>query len=128
MGFRAKVWVPLPQQKTSKRVHVLVLCTQEQYHDLQNWIKFWEFQKNAKCINSSEIDSERKYAEVTLIVPQRYYEVIMKVATFFECNPETIYQKALNHALKTNTLGHVVESMLGEKYRGIFSNHHDLDL
>ena len=128
MGFRAKVWAPLPQHKTSGHVHVSVLCTQEQYLDLQNWIEFWEAQKDVKNTNPSKVNSALKYVKVTLTVPKRHYEVVKKVAKFFECSPETVFQKGLNHALKTNTLGHVVESMHGEKYRDVFNNQHNLDL
>jgi hypothetical protein len=61
-------------------------------------------------------------------VPRRHYEIIEKVSAILECTPETVFQKSLNHALKSNTLGHVVESMLGDKYRDVFNNQHDLDL
>ena len=65
--------------------------------------------------------------KVPLDVPLRHYNVIKEVANMLECSPETILQKTLNHALKGNTLGHVVESILGEKYHDVFVNHHDLD-
>lgn len=69
-----------------------------------------------------------KYVSIRVKVPKRHYEIIEKVASFLECSPETVFQKALNHALKSNTLGHVVESMLGDKYHDVFNNQHDLDL
>ena len=69
-----------------------------------------------------------KYVSIRMKVPRKHYEVIEKVATVLDCSPQTVFQKTLNHALKTNTLGHVVESMLGEKYRDVFNNQHDLDL
>ncbi len=69
-----------------------------------------------------------KYVSIRMKVPKKHYEIIEKVATVLECSPETVFQKALNHALKTNTLGHVVESMLGDKYRDVFNNQHDLEL
>jgi hypothetical protein len=69
-----------------------------------------------------------KYVSIRMKVPKRHYEIVEKVATVLDCSPETVFQRALNHALLTNTLGHVVESMLGEKYRTIFNNHHDLNL
>jgi len=69
-----------------------------------------------------------KYVSIRMKVPRKHYEIIEKVAVVLECSPQTVFQKALNHALKTNTLGHVVESMLGEKYRDVFNNQHDLEL
>ena len=69
-----------------------------------------------------------KYVSIRLKVPRRHYEIIAKVAALLECRPEIVFQKTLNHSLKTNILGHVVESMLGEKYRDVFSNLHDLEL
>jgi len=69
-----------------------------------------------------------KYVSIKMKVPKSYYKIIEKVAALLECSPQTVFQKSLNHALKTNTLGHVVESMLGEKYSDVFNNHHDLDL
>jgi hypothetical protein len=69
-----------------------------------------------------------KRVKITVSVPRSHYKVVKKVAKLLECTPETVFQKALNHALKTNTLGHVVESMLGEKYRNVFNNQHDLTL
>jgi len=29
-GFKAKIWAPLPQHKTSGHIHVVVLCTLEE--------------------------------------------------------------------------------------------------
>jgi hypothetical protein len=69
-----------------------------------------------------------KYVTIRIKVPRKHYEVIQKVSALLECAPETVFQKSLNHALKTNTLGHVVETMLGDKYRDVFNNQHDLDL
>ena len=69
-----------------------------------------------------------KYVNIRMRVPRRHYEIIEKVAALLECSPETVFQNSLNHALKTNTLGHVVESMLGKKYSDVFNNQHDLDL
>jgi hypothetical protein len=69
-----------------------------------------------------------KYVSIRMKVPRKHYEIIEKVAAVLECSPQTVFQMALNHALKTNTLGHVVESMLGEKYRDVFNNQHDLTL
>lgn len=68
------------------------------------------------------------YVEIRLTVPRRHYRIVSRVAKLLGCNPETVFQRALNHALLSNTLGHVVESMLGEKYRDLFSNRHDLEL
>jgi len=68
------------------------------------------------------------YVDITIKVPKRHYKVIQKVAKILNCSPETVFQKALNHALKSNTLGHVVETMLGEKYHDVFNNDHNLDL
>jgi hypothetical protein len=65
--------------------------------------------------------------KIPLDVPLRHYNVITQVANMLECSPETILQKALNHALRGNTLGHVVESMLGEKYHDVFNNYHNLE-
>lgn len=69
-----------------------------------------------------------KHVKIILTVPRDHYKVIKKVAKLLECSPETVFQKSLNHALKSNTLGHVVESMLGEKYGDVFKNRHNLDL
>lgn len=71
---------------------------------------------------------ESSYVEINIKVPMSHYKIIEKVSKTLECEPELVFQKALNHALKTNTLGHVVESMLGEKYNALFNNQHDLDL
>jgi len=68
-----------------------------------------------------------KHVKITITVPRSHYKVVKKVAKLLECSPETVFQKALNHALKSNTLGHVVESMLGEKYHDVFNNQHNLD-
>ena len=35
-GFRAKIWSPLPQHKTSAHVHVCVLCTENQLEELSD--------------------------------------------------------------------------------------------
>jgi len=29
-GFKAKIWAPLPEHKTSGHIHVVVLCTLEE--------------------------------------------------------------------------------------------------
>ena len=34
-GFKAKVWCPLPQHKTSGHIHVVVLCTLDEKMDLE---------------------------------------------------------------------------------------------
>ena len=73
----------------------------------------------------------QKYVSVKLQVSEKHYEVIEKVAMLLECKPDVVFQKSLNHALKTGTLGHVLESMLCEKYRDVFNstrNEHDLTL
>lgn len=73
----------------------------------------------------------QKYVNVKLTVPIRHYEVIEKVAAVLDCKPDLVFQRSLNHALKSGTLGHVLESMLNEKYRDIFNsprNEHDLTL
>ena len=69
-----------------------------------------------------------RYVDITFKVPKRHYRVVRKVAQLLECTPDEVFQKALNHALKSNTLGHVVETMLGEKYHDVFNSNHDLDL
>jgi len=68
------------------------------------------------------------YVQITLKVPKKHYEIVKKVAKILESDPNTVFQRTLNHALKTNSLGHVLESMLGEKYRDVFSNNHNLEL
>jgi hypothetical protein len=73
----------------------------------------------------------KKYVNIKLQVPNKHYEVIVKVAKLLECRPTAIFQKSLNHALKTGTLGHVLESTLNEKYKSVFNsprNTHDLSL
>ena len=77
------------------------------------------------------IKKPQKYVNVKLAVPVSHYEVIEKVATILDCKPDLIFQRSLNHALKTGTLGHVLESMLNEKYHDVFNsprNEHDLTL
>jgi hypothetical protein len=84
-----------------------------------------------KVCKSESINKHKKYISVKLEVPVRYYDIIGKVATVLECKPDVIFQKSLNHALKTGTLGHVLESMLNEKYHDVFNsprNEHDLTL
>lgn len=71
---------------------------------------------------------EESYVEIVVKVPMSHYKIIEKVSKTLECPPELVFQRALNHALKTNTLGHVVESMLGEKYHDVFNQQHNLDL
>jgi hypothetical protein len=34
IGFKAKIWAPLPQHKKSGHIHVVVLCNQEQLSEL----------------------------------------------------------------------------------------------
>lgn len=67
--------------------------------------------------------------QIKIQVPQAHYEVVEKVAALLECSPDLVFQRSLNHALKSGTLGHVLESMLCEKYRDVFNsprNQHDL--
>jgi hypothetical protein len=76
-------------------------------------------------------NKRQKYVSVKLKVPQKHFEVVEKVAALLECEPDLVFQRSLNHALKSGTLGHVLESMLCEKYRDVFndsSNGHDLTL
>lgn len=71
------------------------------------------------------------YVNIRLKVPKKHYAIIAKIAELLECKPDVVFQKSLNHALKTGTLGHVLESMLNEKYRDVFNcsnNQHDLTL
>jgi len=75
-----------------------------------------------------KVKETSKMVKISLNVPSRHYDVIKEVANMLHCTPEAVFQRALNHALKGNTLGHVVESMLGEKYRDVFNNNHNLDL
>lgn len=73
----------------------------------------------------------KKYVSVKLQVPVKHYQVIEKVATLLEVSPDIVFQRSLNHALKSGTLGHVLESMLCEKYRDVFNdqrNGHDLTM
>jgi hypothetical protein len=73
----------------------------------------------------------KKYVTIKLQVPEKHHAVIKKVADTLECTPEKVFQNSLNHALKTGTLGHVLESMLNMKYKDIFispRNTHDLTL
>jgi hypothetical protein len=73
----------------------------------------------------------KKYVNIKIQVPQTHYEVVEKVATLLEVKPDLVFQRSLNHALKSGTLGHVLESMLNEKYRDTFNsprNTHDLTL
>lgn len=69
-----------------------------------------------------------RMVRISLDVPSRHYDVVKEVANLLQCTPETVLQRAFNHALKGNTLGHVVETMLGEKYHDVFNNNHNLDL
>jgi len=75
--------------------------------------------------------TSKKYVNIKIQVPEKHYEVVEKVANVLECKPDKIFQRSLTHALKSGTLGHVLESMLNEKYRDIFNsprNTHDLTL
>ena len=75
--------------------------------------------------------TNKKYVNVKLEVPFKHYQIIEKVAGVLECKPDLVFQRSLNHALKSGTLGHVLESMLNEKYRDVFNsprNTHDLTL
>ena len=41
-GFKAKVWAPLPQHKTSGHTHVVVLCTTDELFKIsgvEDWLK-----------------------------------------------------------------------------------------
>jgi hypothetical protein len=83
------------------------------------------------CRRMEKKDKPQKYVSVKLRIPQKHFEVIEKVAALLECKPDLVLQRSLNHALKSGTLGHVLESMLCEKYRDVFnssSNGHDLTL
>jgi hypothetical protein len=71
------------------------------------------------------------YVTIEIRVPVTHFAVVERVANLFECKTEEVFQKALNHALKSGTLGHVLESMLNEKYKAVFDspkNTHDLTL
>ena len=75
--------------------------------------------------------TNKTYVTIEIQVPATHFAVVEKVANLFECKTEAVFQKALNHALKSGTLGHVLESMLNEKYRYAFDsprNTHDLNL
>jgi hypothetical protein len=77
------------------------------------------------------MNKNQKYVNVKIQIPKKHFEVVEKVANLLECTPDTVFQKSLNHALKSGTLGHVLESMLNEKYRDTFNsprNTHDLSL
>jgi len=88
-----------------------------------------QLQKKKKLDNLvKRVKKTSKIVKISLDVPLRHYNVIKEVANMLQCTPETIFQKTLNHALKGNTLGHVVESMIGEKYHDVFNNNHNLDL
>jgi hypothetical protein len=74
---------------------------------------------------------DKKYVSIKLQIPEKHHAVAKKVAQLLECTPEMIFQNSLNHALKTGTLGHVLESMLNMKYKDVFNsprNTHDLTL
>jgi len=76
-------------------------------------------------------NTPKKYVSVKLQVPQKHFEVVEKVAKMLEVRPDIVFQRSLNHSLKSGTLGHVLESMLNEKYRDVFSstrNTHDLTM
>ena len=76
-------------------------------------------------------NKNQKYVNIKIQIPQKHFEIVEKVANLLECKPDVVFQKSLNHALKSGTLGHVLESMLNEKYRDIFNsprNTHDLTL
>ena len=78
-----------------------------------------------------EKTNNSKYINIKIQVPERHYQIVEKVANMLECKPDLVFQRSLNHALKTGTLGHVLESMLNEKYRDAFNsprNTHDLTL
>jgi hypothetical protein len=73
----------------------------------------------------------KKYVNIKIQIPTPHYNVAEKVAKLLECKTDLIFQRSLNHALKSGTLGHVLESMLNEKYKTIFNNPrntHDLTL
>jgi hypothetical protein len=73
----------------------------------------------------------KKYVTIKLQVPEKHHEVVEKVAKLLECPTEIVFQKSLNHALKSGTLGHVLEATLNEKYQSAFNskrNTHDLTL
>jgi|LSQX01.1.fsa_nt_gb hypothetical protein len=75
--------------------------------------------------------TSKKYMSIKIQVPKKHYEVVEKVANLLECKPNMVFQRSLNHALKSGTLGHVLESMLNEKYQDTFNsprNTHDLTL
>jgi len=38
IGFKAKIWAPLPQHKTSGHVHVSMLATQKEYDAFLNYL------------------------------------------------------------------------------------------
>jgi hypothetical protein len=73
----------------------------------------------------------QKYVSVKIQVPIKHFEVVEKVAILLEVKPDLVFQRSLNHALKSGTLGHVLETMLCEKYRDVFNdarNGHNLTL
>ena len=77
------------------------------------------------------INNSKKYVNIKIQVPERHYEIVEKVANLLDVKPDLVFQRSLNHALKSGTLGHVLESMLNEKYRDAFNsprNTHDLTL
>ncbi|MCL2643769.1 MAG: hypothetical protein FWD52_09785 [Candidatus Bathyarchaeota archaeon] len=78
-----------------------------------------------------EPTNNKTYVTVEIQVPANHFAVVGKVSDLFGCKPDAVFQKALNHALKTGVLGHVLEAMLNEKYRHVFNcpqNTHDLTL
>lgn len=47
MGFKAKIWAPLPQHKTSGHVHVSMLATQKEY---DAFLKYLYEKENGKSV------------------------------------------------------------------------------
>ena len=39
LGFKAKIWSPLPQHRTSTHVHLSVLCTEDQLEELNDLLE-----------------------------------------------------------------------------------------
>jgi len=86
--------------------------------------------KYLRCIDVATTNNQ-KYKSIKIQVPEKHFEVVKKVSNLLECKPDLVFQRSLNHALKSGTLGHVLESMLNEKYREVFNsprNTHDLTL
>lgn len=52
MGFKAKIWAPLPQHRTSGHVHVSVLCSQEEYDRRMGYLDEKEYGKTVFKIAS----------------------------------------------------------------------------